>query len=65
MIVFHAGTVRDGKKLLVSGGRVLNVVGTGGTVEEARTKAYATAETVAWPGARYRTDIADGYRHAQ
>ena len=62
VIVFHAGTKRDGRKLLVSGGRVLNLVGTGATVGEARAKAYAAAETVAWPGAQSRTDIADGYR---
>ena len=62
VIVFHAGTKRDGRKLLVSGGRVLNLVGTGATVGEARAKAYAAAETVAWRGAQYRTDIADGYR---
>lgn len=65
VIVFHAGTKRDGNKLLVGGGRVLSLVGTGATVEEATTKAYAAAETVAWPGAQYRTDIAARYRHTQ
>ncbi len=65
VIVFHAGTKRDGKSLLVNGGRVLNLVGTGSTIGEAKAKAYAAAQTVAWPGSQYRTDIADGYRHAQ
>ena len=58
VIVFHAGTKRDGNKLLVNGGRVLNLVGTGPTIGEARAKAYAAAETVAWPGVEFRTDIA-------
>ena len=65
VIVFHAGTKRDGRRLLVNGGRVLSLVGTGATVGEARAKAYAAAETVAWRGAQYRTDIADGYRRAR
>jgi phosphoribosylamine--glycine ligase len=58
VIVFHAGTKRDENKLLVNGGRVLNLVGTGSTIGEARAKAYAAAETVAWPGVEFRTDIA-------
>jgi phosphoribosylamine--glycine ligase len=58
VIVFHAGTKRDGSKLLVNGGRVLNLVGTGSTIGEARAKAYTAAETVAWPGVEFRTDIA-------
>lgn len=58
VIVFHAGTKRDGNKLLVNGGRVLNLVGTGSTIGQARAKAYDAAETVAWPGVEFRTDIA-------
>ncbi len=58
VLVFHAGTRRDGKRLLVDGGRVLDLVGTGATLADARAAAYAAVEAVAWPGARYRTDIA-------
>jgi phosphoribosylamine--glycine ligase len=58
VILFHAGTKRDGKKLLVDGGRVLNLVGTGASVEEARARAYEAAKTVTFPGAQFRTDIA-------
>jgi phosphoribosylamine--glycine ligase len=58
VIVFHAGTVREGKQLLVNGGRVLNLVGTGSTIDEARGRAYSAAETVRWPGMEVRTDIA-------
>jgi phosphoribosylamine--glycine ligase len=65
VIIFHAGTKRDGKRLSVNGGRVLNLVGTGTTVGKARESAYEAAETVRWPGAEFRADIAAGYRHAQ
>ena len=58
VIVFHAGTKRDGKKLLVNGGRVLNLVGTGATVGEAKARAYKAAKTVTFPGVQFRTDIA-------
>jgi phosphoribosylamine--glycine ligase len=65
VIVFHAGTKRDDNKLLVNGGRVLNLVGTGPTVDAARDRAYAAAETVRWPGVEFRTDIAADYGHGQ
>ena len=56
--LLHAGTVvRDGT-LLSSGGRVLNVVGTGQDVAEARTAAYTAAALVSLRGGWYRTDIA-------
>jgi phosphoribosylamine--glycine ligase len=58
VIVFHAGTKRDGSKLLVNGGRVLNLVGTGSTIGEARARAYDAADMVVWPGVEFRTDIA-------
>jgi phosphoribosylamine--glycine ligase len=58
VIVFHAGTKLDENKLLVNGGRVLNLVGTGRTVDEARNRAYEAAETVRWSGVEFRTDIA-------
>ena len=58
VIVFHAGTKADNGNLLVNGGRVLNLVGTGTTVEEARGRAYEAVGAVAWPGAQFRTDLA-------
>ncbi len=58
VLVFHAGTKSDGKKLLVDGGRVLDLVGTAASLSEARERAYQAAETVRWPGVQYRTDIA-------
>lgn len=58
VIVFQAGTRRDGARLLVDGGRVLNVVGTGHTLGEASDRAYEAVEEMAWRGANFRTDIA-------
>ncbi len=57
VLVFHSGTKRDGKRLLVDGGRVLNLVGTGTTVEQARNRAYEATSAVSWPGMQYRSDI--------
>lgn len=57
-LVFHAGTAREGKKLVTAGGRVLNVVGMGDTLPEARDRAYAAVEAISWRGMQYRTDIA-------
>jgi phosphoribosylamine--glycine ligase len=56
--IFHAGTKLDGSDLVTAGGRVLNVVGTGSTIEEAREQAYQAAGLVQWPGVQYRSDIA-------
>lgn len=56
--VFHAGTRRrDDGSLVTSGGRVLSVVATGPTLEDARVKAYANAERIQFQGRHYRRDI--------
>jgi phosphoribosylamine--glycine ligase len=57
VIVFHAGTAREGKNLVVDGGRVLNLVAVGDTVAAARDRVYDTVETVRWRGMQYRRDI--------
>jgi phosphoribosylamine--glycine ligase len=57
-IVFHAGTaLRDGE-LVSAGGRVLGVTAVGGSIAEARDKAYAAVDLIDFPGARYRRDVA-------
>ena len=56
--VLHAGTVVRDATLTASGGRVLNVVGTGQDVAEARAAAYAAAARIRLRGSWYRTDIA-------
>jgi len=58
VLVFHAGTQQENGRLLVNGGRVLNLVGIGADLAEARGRAYAAVEAVTWPGVQYRTDIA-------
>ncbi len=57
-VVFHAGTERlsDGK-LITSGGRVLNVVGIGKNLEEARSRAYRKIEDIKFDGMNFRKDI--------
>jgi phosphoribosylamine--glycine ligase len=61
--IFHAGTRRDGARLLADGGRVLNVTGRGRTVAEARDAAYAAIAKIDWPAGFYRKDI--GWRALQ
>jgi len=56
--VLQAGTAIRGGRLVSSGGRVLDVVGTGTDVPQARAAAYAAAARIQLPGGWYRTDIA-------
>jgi phosphoribosylamine--glycine ligase len=56
--VFHAGTAAGpGGAVLATGGRVLGVGATGGTLREARNAAYAAAAAIEWPEGFYRRDI--------
>ena len=57
MQIFHAGTRREGDRLLAHGGRVLNVTARGKTVAEAQARAYAAVARIDWPGGFYRRDI--------
>jgi phosphoribosylamine--glycine ligase len=56
--VIHAGTARDdGGGLVVSGGRVLNVVASAPDLAEARRRAYAAVAEIGFDGAVWRSDI--------
>lgn len=56
--VIHAGTaLRDGE-LVTAGGRVLAVRAVGADVAEARARAYAAADHIAFAGQQRRSDIA-------
>ena len=55
--IFHAGTKRDGDRLLANGGRVLNVTALGGSVAEAQARAYQAIAKIDWPGGFCRRDI--------
>jgi len=57
VLIFHAGTKREGGRLVADGGRVLNFVGTGTTLDEARARAYAAIAQIDWPQGFYRRDI--------
>jgi len=55
--IFHAGTKRDGDRILANGGRVLDVTAIGGSVPEARDRAYEAIAKIEWPDGFYRRDI--------
>jgi phosphoribosylamine--glycine ligase len=56
--VFHAGTKRgEVGEVVTAGGRVLGVLGTGATHEEARAAAYAGVSKISFDGAVFRKDI--------
>jgi len=56
-VVFHAGTRRDGERVVIDGGRVLGVTALGDGIAAAVREAYAVAERVGGPGLRFRRDI--------
>ncbi len=55
--VFHAGTRRDGDKILAVGGRVLAVTALGRTVKQAQARAYEAVDRIDWPEGFFRRDI--------
>ncbi len=60
VIVFHAGTsLNEDGQIVTSGGRVLNVVAMGKSLEEAKRLCYSAVEKIDFEGMHYRRDIAD------
>src|SRR5581483_1962679 len=57
-LVLHAGTALHDGRLVTNGGRILDVVGLGETVQAARTAAYDAVARIDFAGMRFRTDIA-------
>ncbi len=55
--IFHAGTRRDGDRLLADGGRVLDIVALGDTIREAQHRAYYAIGAIDWPDGFCRSDI--------
>jgi phosphoribosylamine--glycine ligase len=55
--VFHAGTRRMGSEFVTNGGRVLGVTARGASFAEARERAYAAADRIAFDGLHLRRDI--------
>ena len=61
--LFHAGTRRDGDRLVASGGRVLAVTALGTTLNEARERAYQAVAAIDFPDGFHRRDI--GWRELE
>ncbi len=56
-IAFHAGTKKEGNKIVTNGGRVIAITSFGDTMEEALKKSFANAERINYKGKYYRKDI--------
>jgi phosphoribosylamine--glycine ligase len=56
-LIFHAGTKSDNGTILTDGGRVLNIVCKGYTLEEAVQNAYHEISKIRFNGMYYRNDI--------
>ena len=57
VLVFHAGTRREGERVVTSGGRALGITAVGPTLAGALERAYAAVERVHFEGMHYRRDI--------
>jgi len=59
IVVFHAGTKKNGKNIVTSGGRVLGVTAIGKTLDEALEKAFSMIgkNGIYFNGMQLRTDI--------
>ena len=57
VMVFHAGTRREGNRILTAGGRVLGVTARGDTYEEAIRIVYEAVSCIQFEGMQYRADI--------
>jgi len=55
--IFHAGTEKQGGRILAVGGRVLDVTATGASIAEAQVRAYAAVSLISWKGSFFRKDI--------
>jgi len=63
--IFHAGTSADRSgRLTTAGGRVLNVVALGESLDEARRRANEAAEIIQFEGKHFRRDIGAVADHA-
>ncbi|MDF1617048.1 phosphoribosylamine--glycine ligase [Petrocella sp. FN5] len=57
VVVFHAGTKKEGDRVVTNGGRVLGVTAFGESMEEARKTAYGAVAEIEFENKQYRSDI--------
>ena len=55
--IFHAGTRREGDRVIADGGRVLGVTARGKDLAAARERAYRAVDRIEWPEGFCRRDI--------
>jgi phosphoribosylamine---glycine ligase len=56
-IVFHAGTAEKNGAIVSNGGRVMNIVGSGNTLQDAINHAYKNVELISFENKYFRKDI--------
>jgi phosphoribosylamine--glycine ligase len=56
--IFHAGTIKDGDRILSNGGRVLGMTSIADNAQTARDLAYKAVDLIDWPMGFCRRDIA-------
>jgi len=57
VVVFHAGTKKEGKDVVTNGGRVLGVTAVAGDLKKSLNKSYRAIEDISFDGMQYRKDI--------
>lgn len=63
--VLHAGTKREGEKIVTNGGRVLGVTAVGNSLDAALATAYEAAGKIRFEGMHYRRDIGRQVKQAK
>lgn len=58
VVVFHAGTIKEGGTWRTAGGRVLGVTAKAAEIPEAIDLAYEAVARISWDGEHHRPDIA-------
>lgn len=58
VLVYHAGTKRQGRDVVTAGGRVLGITGVGAHFQDAMQRAYEMVRMISFDGCHYRSDIA-------
>lgn len=58
VMIFHAGTTRQGSQVVTAGGRVLGITAVGPRLAVARDRAYQSAGAISFEGRHLRSDIA-------